>query len=195
MRAMSEHAATYPCRSGHVVTFITLGGKPKGNLCNHRNTEDLNTMTHEVETTWMGKMQFNALVGGHTVTMDAPERAGGEDLGPIPKPFMLTALSGCTGMDVVALLRKAGKQLERFEVKVSGEISKTPPILYTRVHVLYDMHGDPADQEDALAVVQRSQNEICGVSAMMKKAMPVTWEVQYNDVTVFNTAVVGSTAV
>ena len=134
----------------------------------------------------MGKMQFNALVGGHTITMDAPERAGGEDQGPIPKPFMLTALAGCTGMDVVSLLRKTGKSLERFEVRVSGEISKTPPILYIGVHLIYDMHGDPAHEEEALTMVQRSQNELCGVSAMMKKAMPVTWEVYYNGAELFN---------
>ena len=66
-------------------------------------------MTHEIETLWMGKMQFNTLVNGHTVVMDAPEKVGGEDNGPIPKPFILSALSGCTGMDVVALLRKANK--------------------------------------------------------------------------------------
>ena len=144
------------------------------------------TMTHDVDAVWMGKMQFNALVGGHTVTMDAPERAGGEDQGPIPKPFMLTALAGCTGMDVVSLLRKAGKPLDRFEVRVSGEISKTPPILYTGIHVIYEMHGDVAHEEEALRVVDRSQNELCGVSSMLKKAMPVTWEVTYNGVERFN---------
>ena len=142
-------------------------------------------MTHEVDAVWMGKMQFNALVGGHTITMDGPERVGGEDLGPIPKPFMLTALAGCTGMDVVALLRKADRPLDRFEVRVSGEISKTPPILYTSVHLIYDMHGEQEHQEEALRMVQRSQNELCGVSAMMKKAMPVTWEVLYNDAVIF----------
>lgn len=137
----------------------------------------------------MGKMQFNALLGGHSVTMDAPERAGGEDLGSIPKPFMLTALAGCTGMDVVALLRKAGKPLDQFEVRVSGTISKAPPILYTAVHLIYEMHGPVAHEEEALRVVQRSQNEICGVSAMLKKAMPVTWEVNYNGKQVFTNQV------
>jgi putative redox protein len=81
-------------------------------------------MTHDVMTQWMGKMQFNALVNWHTVIMDAPERSGGEDQGPIPKPFMLTALSGCTGMDVIALLRKKNIVPENFELNVSGEISK-----------------------------------------------------------------------
>ncbi len=143
-------------------------------------------MTHDVDAVWMGKMQFNALVGGHTVIMDGPERAGGEDQGPIPKPFMLTALAGCTGMDVVSLLRKAGKPLDRFEVRVAGEISKSHPIQYTHVHLIYEMHGDPAHETEALHVVDRSQNELCGVSAMIKRALPVTWEVTYNGVERFN---------
>lgn len=142
-------------------------------------------MTHEVEAVWMGKMQFNALVGGHTVVMDAPERAGGEDLGPIPKPFVLSALAGCTGMDVVALLRRAGIEMERFDVAVSGEISKAPPIAYTNIHVTYHIHGDAAHEEETLKAVQRSQNEICGVSFMLKKVVPVTWEVRYNEKEIF----------
>lgn len=146
-------------------------------------------MTHEVEAVWMGKMQFNALVGGHTVIMDAPARAGGEDLGPIPKPFMLSALAGCTGMDVVALLRKAGIEMERFDVGVSGEISKAPPIAYTNIHVTYNIHGDAAHEEEALKTVQRSQNEICGVSSMLKKVVPVTWAVHYNEKEIFNNSV------
>ena len=55
-------------------------------------------MKHYVETKWTGKMQFNALVNGHTLVMDGPEKVGGENNGPIPKPFVLTALTGCTGM-------------------------------------------------------------------------------------------------
>ncbi|HQW06250.1 MAG: OsmC family protein [Flavobacteriales bacterium] len=145
-------------------------------------------MAHEVEAVWMGKMQFNALVGGHTVIMDAPDRAGGEDQGPIPKPFMLTALAGCTGMDVVALLRRADKPLDRFDIRVTGEISKTAPIQYTSIHLVYEMHGAPEHEADSLAVVQRSQNELCGVSAMLKRALPVTWEVHYNGAEVFNSA-------
>lgn len=96
-------------------------------------------MTHEIETQWMGKMQFNALVNGHTIVMDAPERVGGEDQGPIPKPFILSALSGCTGMDVVAMLRKAGKEVTDFDMKVSGEISKQAPIEYTAIHLVLSL--------------------------------------------------------
>jgi putative redox protein len=143
-------------------------------------------MKHEIETMWMGKMQFNALVNGHTVIMDAPERVGGEDRGPIPKPFVLSALSGCTGMDVVALLRKAGKQLDEFNLKVSGEISKQPPIEYTSAHVLYEMKGNAGDEEAALDAVMQSQEKICGVSHMLKRIMPLSWQVIYNGQEIFN---------
>ena len=143
-------------------------------------------MRHEIETMWMGKMQFNALVNGHTVIMDAPGRVGGEDNGPIPKPFVLSALSGCTGMDVVVLLRKAGKQLHELNLKVSGEITKQPPIEYTSVHLVYDMKGNAEDEQAALDAVMQSQEKICGVSSMLKKIMPVTWQVSYNGKEIFN---------
>jgi putative redox protein len=143
-------------------------------------------MAHEIEVQWMGKMQFNALVNGHTIVMDGPEKVGGEDNGPIPKPFVLTALAGCTGMDVAAILRKAQKEVQDFEMKVTGEISKTIPIQYTSIHIIYDFKGDEENKEAALKAVTDSQEKYCGVSSMLKKALPVTWEVNYNGVQIFN---------
>lgn len=143
-------------------------------------------MKHEIETQWMGKMQFNALVNGHTLIMDAPERVGGEDLGPIPKPFVLTALSGCTGMDVIALLRKQGIQLKDLNLKVFGEISKHPPIEYVSANIIYEMTGNAEDQQAAYEAVMTSQEKICGVSHMLKRIMPVTWQIIFNGKEIFN---------
>jgi putative redox protein len=130
-------------------------------------------------------MQFNALIGGHTIVMDAPERSGGEDAGPIPKPFVLTALSGCTGMDVVALLRKEGVKLSELDINVSGTISKRQPIEYTAIHVSYHCRGEAGNQEALLRAVTDSQEKYCGVSSMLRKIMPVTWEVHYNGARIF----------
>lgn len=143
-------------------------------------------MTHSIETQWMGKMQFNALVNGHTVVMDVPERVGGEDNGPIPKPFVLSALSGCTGMDVIALLKKAGIQLYDLTLKVTGEISKQQPIEYVAAHIIYEMKGDSKHMTAALDAVTQSQEKICGISHMLKKIMPVTWQVVYNGKEIFD---------
>ena len=141
---------------------------------------------HEIETFWMGKMQFNALVNGHTIIMDAPERAGGEDNGPIPKPFVLTALSGCTGMDIVSFLHKEQKEVKELNIKVTGEISKPHPIEYVAIHVLYDFKGDESNKDTAVNAVTLSQEKYCGVSHMLKKALPLTWEINYNGKTIFN---------
>lgn len=143
-------------------------------------------MDHQIETQWMGKMQFNALVHGHTIVMDAPERVGGEDNGPIPKPFVLTALSGCTGMDIIAILRKAGKEVSSLDIKVTGELSKEAPIQYVSIHLEFNFTGDELIKEAALNSVKLSQEKYCGVSSMLKKIMPVTWDVFYNNALIFS---------
>lgn len=143
-------------------------------------------MAHEIEVQWMGKMQFNALVNGHTIVMDGPEKVGGEDNGPIPKPFILTALAGCTGMDIAAILRKADKKVDDFSMRVIGEVSKRVPIEYVAIHVIYGFKGGDESKETALRAVTASQEMYCGVSSMLKKALPVTWEVNYNGKQIFN---------
>ena len=135
---------------------------------------------HVIETQWMGKMQFNTLVNGHTIIMDAPERVGGEDTGTIPKPLVLTALSGCTGMDIVAILRNAGKEVRELNIRVTGELSKQKPIEYLAMHIVYEFRGDESCKEAAIHAVMMSQEKYCGVSHMLRKALPVTWEVNYN---------------
>ena len=142
-------------------------------------------MSHEIETQWMGKMQFNALVNGHTVVMDALEKAGGEDNGPIPKPFVLSALSGCTGMDVIAILKRSNHQVQDFNMKVTGEISKQAPIEYVAIHIVYEFKGNEDSKQAALDAVMASQEKYCGISHMLKKIIPVTWDVTYNDHLIF----------
>lgn len=141
---------------------------------------------HQIDTQWMGKMQFNSLVNGHTIVMDAPEKVGGEDHGPIPKPFVLTALSGCTGMDIIAMLRKENKQVNDLSIRVTGELSKQTPIEYISMHVVYLFEGPAENQTAAIEAVTGSQEKYCGVSHMLRKALPVTWAILYNQVEVFN---------
>ena len=141
---------------------------------------------HTIETQWMGKMQFNTSVNGHTIIMDAPARVGGEDNGPIPKPLVLTALAGCTGMDIAYLLRKAGKEMDDFSMKVTGELSKQVPFEYVSIQLIYDIKGNSEDREAVLAAVNESQEKICGVSHMLKRIIPVTWEVHFNGDIIFS---------
>ncbi len=113
------------------MTYVTNLPPYSFYICTIEIKSNFLTMAnHEIETQWMGKMQFNSLINGHTVVMDAPESSGGEDMGPIPKPFVLAALSGCTGMDIIALLRKAGTLVDELNMKITGELSKQVPMQY-----------------------------------------------------------------
>ena len=62
--------------------------------------------TTTIELKWKNKMAFDAEVNGHIIPLDADERVGGEDHGARPKPLTLVSLGGCTGMDVVSILKK-----------------------------------------------------------------------------------------
>lgn len=143
---------------------------------------------HEIETQWMGKMQFNSLINGHTVIMDAPERSGGDDYAPIPKPLILAALSGCTGMDIIALLRKENITPHHFEMKVTGTLSKQAPIQYEAIHLTYVFKDAVLQAAPLVKAVNDSQEKYCGVSSMLKKALPLTWEIVFNNEVVFNNA-------
>jgi len=59
-----------------------------------------------VTTKWLDKMAFETDINGHKIIIDAEPGVGGENRGPRPKLFMLSALGGCTAMDVVSILKK-----------------------------------------------------------------------------------------
>ncbi|MGZ5135379.1 MAG: OsmC family protein, partial [Flavitalea sp.] len=60
------------------------------------------------------------------------------------------------------------------------------PIVYTAIHLVYNFKGDEIFKQDALNAVKDSQEKFCGVSHMLKKIMPVTWDINYNDERVFS---------
>ncbi len=47
--------------------------------------------------------------------------------GPRPKPLLLAALGGCTGMDVISMLKKMRVEPSYFNVDVDGELSEEHP--------------------------------------------------------------------
>ncbi len=135
--------------------------------------------THETQTQWMGKMQFNSLINGHTIIMDAPERGGGEDLGAIPKPFVLTALSGCAGMELVAFLKKLNLTVDGINVKTKGELTSKVPYYYTSIHLIFEIRTNKELENTIKDAVEQVMTSICGVSHMLQRIMPLTWEIKF----------------
>jgi putative redox protein len=136
-------------------------------------------MKHNVKTAWKGNMQFESEVNGHKLLIDGPLEAGGGDKGPRPKQLMLTALAGCTGIDVVAMLKKMRVEIDTFDVDVEAEITEEPPTHYTRMHVIYTFTGKDLPMDKLQKAVDLSREKYCGVSYMYKKAgIEVTYEIK-----------------
>lgn len=135
-------------------------------------------MKHTVDTAWQGNMKFDAVVSGHHVTMDALPVGGGNDEGARPKELMLASLAGCTGMDVISILKKMRVEPEYFNVRVEAEMTEEHPKHYTAMHIIYEFKGEGLEIEKLKKAVDLSQERYCGVSFAYRKAMEITHEIK-----------------
>ena len=126
-------------------------------------------MKHKIESNWNGGMKFDTEANGHHFFID---QAGenGDDSGPRPKPLMLAALAGCTGMDVISLLRKMRQEVEYFNVVVEGETEDEHPNAYIKMHIIYEFRGKELDMKKIEKSIDLSLERYCGVSAVYRKA-------------------------
>ncbi|MBK7628625.1 MAG: OsmC family protein [Bacteroidales bacterium] len=131
-----------------------------------------------VNTRWLKNMAFETEVSGHKFTMDAGHQVGGENLGPRPKPLMLAALGGCTGMDVISILGKMRVEVDSFNVVVEGELTEEHPKHFTKMHVIYEFKGKDLPLEKLQKAIDLSEERYCGVSAVYRKTMEVTSEIR-----------------
>jgi putative redox protein len=138
-------------------------------------------MKHEIDVKWMDNMSFKTEVFGHEIIMDANEKAGGNNQGPPPKPLMLVALAGCTGMDVISILKKMRQDVESFELKIEGELTDDHPKKYKKIKVIYQLKGKNIDKEKVDKAVDLSKEKYCGVSAVYKEAIDMEFEVSIID--------------
>lgn len=133
---------------------------------------------HEVKVNWQKKMAFKADVMGQEIIMDAVAQVGGESRGARPKPLMLAALAGCTGMDVVSILKKMKVEPDDFNIIVEGDVTDEHPKHYNKMHIIYEFKGKDLPMKKLEKAVRLSEEKYCGVSAVYKKALELTWEIR-----------------
>lgn len=135
-------------------------------------------MKHVVDMSWTDKIAFEADMDGHKVVIDASEEVGGSDLGPRPKKLMLTALAGCTGIDVVMILKKMKVEFDAFNVIVEGELTEEHPKYYNKMKIVYQFKGKDLPLAKLEKAVKLSEDKYCGVSAVYKQAMEMESEIR-----------------
>jgi putative redox protein len=123
-------------------------------------------------------MSFSTEIDGHKLHTDAKKEFGGNDKGPRPKPLMMFALAGCTGMDVVSILAKMRVEIEDLDIEIQAEMTEEHPKVYSKMNIVYKFKGDNLPIEKLEKAINLSQERYCGVSAMYRKAMDITHEIK-----------------
>lgn len=137
-------------------------------------------MKSTVTTSWKGDMTFESVVNGHSLVMDLAKEDGGSDLGPRPKPLLLAGLSGCSGLDVVSILKKMREPCTWFEMVAEAETGTEHPRVYTSIKLVYRFRkSDNLNHENVRKACALSQDKYCGVSAMLKAGAPLEWDIEY----------------
>ncbi len=133
----------------------------------------------QIQLQWQGRMSFESTIGSHAIAMDAKKPVG-DSTAPNPKELLLAGLAGCTAMDVIALMKKHKQNVKSFKVKGHASSSTDRhPSVFTAVKLDFVLEGE-VSPELAVEAVQLSQTRYCGVSAMLVKSFPITWEVHVN---------------
>ena len=111
-----------------------------------------------------GGMRFTATnPQGHSLTMDDADGGGG----PGPTEAVLAALAGCTGMDVISILRKKRQELTTYGLEARADQRDDYPQVFTRVDLVHVVEGPAVDETAVRRAVELSALKYCPVSAML----------------------------
>ncbi len=119
----------------------------------------------EATVTWTSGMAFEAEQEGQRIPIDVPG-PDGTSRGVRPKGLLLAGLGGCTGMDVVSILKKKRQNLENLKIVARGQQATEAPNYYTNIDLEYVAYGDV--QEEALRrAIELSETKYCSAMATM----------------------------
>lgn len=134
-----------------------------------------------VTVNWTGGMAFEGLTGeGHRVALDAAPAVGGSGAAPRPTELVLIGLGGCTGMDVVSILRKMQQPLESFAMKIEADRSAEHPKVFTAIRLLYRLTGEGLQPEKVRRAIELSLEKYCTVANMLNKTARVSYAAEIN---------------
>lgn len=116
---------------------------------------------------------------GHIIKTDSSITNGGADFGARPMQLLLIALGGCTGIDVVSILKKQRQVIEGLDMIIKGEREAgKEPSLWQNVHIHFELTGQ-LDEEKVKKACTLSIDKYCSVAETLRRAgAAITWDVQ-----------------
>jgi len=129
----------------------------------------------EAKVTLVANMHFEgSSSSGHQLTMDADDALGGQNKGFRPTELLLVGFGGCSGMDVISILRKKRQNVTGLEMNVKGVKADSYPHVYKEVHIEYVVKGKGVEKEAVERAVKLSLEKYCSVGATLGKAGRIT---------------------
>jgi putative redox protein len=115
---------------------------------------------------------------GHFTMMDAKEEKGGNSAAGTPMELVLEALGGCTGLDVISILKKKRVSFSHLDINLDAERSDEHPKVFTSINIEFILYSNDGDK--ALTSLERavelSHEKYCSVAAMLKPTVKMTIE-------------------
>jgi len=126
------------------------------------------------EVKWSeGNVFLGSDTSGHTVVYDSSE---GIQKGISPMRALLTSLGACTGIDIVAILKKRRQKLRSLKILLSGERPEHGlPKPWTAIHVKYVLSGDELEKRFVEEAIKDSTEKFCSVGATLKPTAKITY--------------------
>lgn len=122
---------------------------------------------------------------GHVVRMDIPVSQGGGGTGVRPMQSLLAALCGCSGVDIVRILRKQRQQMSSLEMQVDGTRGSGGDLALWEHIALRVLIGGVVEPAKARRAVALSIDTYCSVAETLRRAgATITWHVEVNGVPV-----------
>ena len=107
---------------------------------------------------------------GHTIKIDTSPETGGTNFGVRPMQMLLMGLGGCSGIDIVSILKKQRQQIAGFKISIEGEREKgKEPSLWEDITIVFELKGD-VDPAKARRACELSMEKYCSVAETLRKA-------------------------
>jgi putative redox protein len=132
-----------------------------------------------VTAKWVDALAFDGVSdNGHTIRMDTTVEGGSLNSGMSPKKLLLASLCGCSGIDVVDILKKMKVDYSKLEVFAEAEQTTTHPMVFTSIHMVYKAAISSENLDKFKRAVALSLETYCGISAMLAKHCAINYSVE-----------------
>ncbi len=115
-------------------------------------------------TRWKKGHHFTSKQDQHSIDID-----GSKEKGISPKALLLSALAGCSGIDVVDILEKMKVPFTSFTIDVEADQTDEHPKVFKDINIIYHINTGQENEEKVKKAIELSLDKYCGVSAMLKK--------------------------